>query len=105
MDQSEETIYGALKQHVTGLFRIYTEFQPDRPFRVSLENGGTLLCEVVDQNTEQGYSSEYIPIYIIFKCGVLFFKLEGYKDSYGGFEWDHYMTEVNRQEKVVYLYE
>lgn len=105
MEQSEHDLYQTLKQHVTGLFRVYSEFCPNKGFWVSLDTGGSLLCEVVDHNMEQGYSDEYVPVYIVFKCGVCYYKLEGYKHSYGGLEWDSHLTRVDRKEKVVYLYE
>lgn len=103
MNRADQLIYEALRDHVTGLFRIYTEFVPGIPFRVVCADN-ILLCEVVEFNTDQS-SFDYSPVYIIFKCGVLFFKLEGYQDSYGGLEWDGHIVEVSRKEQVVYLYE
>jgi hypothetical protein len=105
MDYAERVIYEGLKQHVTGLFRIYAEFVPGVPFRLLTEDGQALRCEIVEHSLDQVYSDDYIPIYIVFKCGVTYLKLSGYQDSYGGYEWDSFVTEVERKEKVVYLYE
>lgn len=105
MNRSENVVYEALRQHVTGLFKLYPQFVPGKPFRVLTEEGPSLLCEVVDHHLGSGYSDEYAPVYIVFKCGTLYFKLDGYQDSYGGIEWDTFITEVERKEKVVYLYE
>lgn len=98
-------IYEALKNHVTGLFRNYGEFVPGIPFRTVTETDAILTAEVVEYNEGVSSYGEYAPSYIIFKVGTKFYKLEGYKASYGGLEWDNYVAEVSRTENVVYLYE
>ncbi len=101
-----QEIYDALKDHVTGLFRNYGEFVPGVPFRVAGSNDNTIFeSEVIEYNEGISSYGDYAPSYIIFRCGVFFYKLDGYKDSYGGLEWDTYVTQVSRTEKVVYLYE
>ena len=99
-----QAIYDALKQHVTGLFGVYDGFQVGQTFYLVV-GGWIESAEVVDKSINSGYSDEYVAQYIVFKVGEKFYKLEGYKNSYGSMEWEDYLTQVNRQEKVVYLYE
>lgn len=99
-----QAIYDALKQHVTGLFCLYDDFALEKSFKLVV-NGWIDSAEVVDKSINSGYSDEYVAQYIVFKVGEKFYKLEGYKNSYGSMEWGDYLTQVSRQEKVVYLYE
>lgn len=99
-----QEIYDALKQHVTGLFSLYDEFRLEQSFNLVV-NKWIDSAEVIDKSVRSGYNDEYVPQYFVFRVGEKFYKLEGYKDSYGGLEWDTYVTQVSRTEKVVYLYE
>lgn len=99
-----QDIYDALKQHVTGLFGLYDDFRMEYDFKLVV-GARVDTAQVIDKSVRSGYSDEYVPQYFVFKVGDKFYKLEGYKASYGSMEWEDYLTEVNRQEKVVYLYE
>jgi hypothetical protein len=99
-----QEIYDALKQHVTGLFDLYDDFRMEQDFKLVV--GGCVdTAQVTDKSVRSGYNDEYVPQYFVFRVGGKFYKLEGYKDSYGGLEWDNHLTQVERKEKVVYLYE
>lgn len=100
-----QEIYDALKQHVTGSFSLYDGFQLEQSFNLVVVGGWVDSAKVVDKSMTSGYSDEYVAQYLVFKVGEKFYKLEGYKSSYGSMEWEDYLTQVNRQEKVVYLYE
>lgn len=97
-------IYDALRQHVTGLFLLYDDFALEKSFNLVVD-GEIDSAEVIDKSVHSGYNDEYVSQYFVFRVGEKFYKLEGYKDSYGGLEWDAYVTQVSRTEKVVYLYE
>lgn len=104
MNKYSRAVYDALRSHVTGQFGLYTQFIPDRAFHVVLLPDTSVDCQVIEYDIDHDYL-EYKPTYIVFKVGDAFFKLNGYSDSYGGVEWDDYVTEVSRNEKTVYLYE
>jgi len=77
------------------------EFTPDLLFEYSMWHFGENVVDVVDIYHSESYSEDDTEAYAILKVSnkkdSLYFKVEGYKNSYGGFR----MNSVSKVEKKV----
>jgi hypothetical protein len=94
------TEYNWLERHVAGFFRLFENF----PLKVEFGVVGLGKVEVHDHDLTSYFENEYNPVWMVFQINGEFYKIEGSKDSYGGSEWNQYLTKVKKKEKVTYEY-
>lgn len=62
-------------------------------------------CTKVAQNLEHDFNFDYNSIWIVFEVQGRFFKLTGWKSSYGNSHWNDALVEVHAKEETRVFYE
>ncbi len=103
---NEVELLTALTRHVAGVFRLFEDFPEHTPFYVHVPGWDVVTVEIVDKNLKYSFEAAESDVYMVFKVDDLnFYRIDGYKDSYGGSEWSNRLTKVTTRVKVVYVYE
>lgn len=89
-----------LTRHVAGHFRLFEEF----PIKVDFDVVGIGTVSIDSRHLNYEFEYESSPVWMVFKIGGLFYKVEGTKDSYGGSSWGRTFKRVTKRETVVYEY-
>lgn len=99
-EQETWTVYDYLERHVAGHFRLFEEF----PTNVEFEVVGLGKCKLLDTHLAYNFEDAASKVWMVFELNGTLMKIEGYKDSYGGSDWDRTFKPVRKKEVVTFEY-
>lgn len=89
-----------LTRHVAGYFWLFEEF----PRNVEFEVVGLGKCKIVDTQLAHNFEEAATKVWMVFELNGALMKIEGWKDSYGGSDWDRTFKPVRKKEVVTFEY-